>query len=55
MRPLSVGDHTFEVFVELTAEHCDGFGTDSQSNCLPAGEFSFTVQPRPLTISTPAH
>jgi len=54
MRPLSVGDHTFQVFIELSAEHCDGFVTDPELSCLPAGEIAFT-SPRPLTISRPAH
>jgi len=54
MRPLSVGDHTFQVFIELSAEHCDGFFTDPELSCLPAGEFAFTP-PRPLTISKPVH
>jgi len=54
MRPVSVGDHTFQVFIELSAEHCDGFFTDPDLSCLPAGELAFTP-PRPLTISTPVH
>jgi hypothetical protein len=54
MRPLSVGDHTFQVFIELSAEHCDGFVTDPELSCLPAGEIAFT-SPRPLTITRPAH
>jgi len=54
MRPLSVGDHTFQVFIELSAEHCDGFVTDPELSCLPAGEIAFT-SPRPLTIIRPAH
>ena len=54
MRPLSVGDHTFQMFFELSAEHCDGFTTDPEFSCLPAGEIFFTP-PRPLTISRPVH
>ena len=54
MRPLSVGDHTFQVFIELSAEHCDGFDTDPELNCLPGGEIAFSP-PRPLTISRPVH
>lgn len=60
MRPLSVGDHTFQVFVRLGAEHCDGFSTDPELSCLPGvlpsmdGEFAFSP-PRLLTISTPEH
>lgn len=53
MAPLSVGDHTFQTFVKLSAEHCDGFFADPELSCLPAGEISFSG-PFPLTISRPA-
>ena len=52
MRPVSVGEHTFEIFVVLSAEHCDGLGSDPELQCLPAGEIPFTG-PRPLTVTTP--
>lgn len=51
MRPLSVGTHTTEQFLLLSAQHCDGLGTDVAANCLPAGETlygarrSFSVTP----------
>jgi hypothetical protein len=51
MGPVSVGQHTFEPILVLSAQHCDGFGTDPDLQCLPAGELSFGV--RPLTISPP--
>lgn len=51
MPPATVGDHTFEPILVLSAEHCDGFGTDPELQCLPAGEVSFGV--RPLSITPP--
>jgi hypothetical protein len=53
MRPLSVGDHTFQPFIMLSAQHCDGLGADVEENCLPAGEIPFGP-PRPLTVTAPA-
>lgn len=53
MRPSAVGDHTFEPILVLSAEHCDGFGTDPELQCLPAGEVSFGV--RSLSITPPEH
>jgi len=53
MPPEIVGDHTFEPILVLSAEHCDGFGTDPELQCLPAGEVSFGV--RPLSITPPEH
>jgi hypothetical protein len=53
MPPEVVGDHTFEPFLVLSAEHCDGFGTDPELQCLPAGEVSFGL--RPLSITPPEH
>ena len=52
MPQLSVGDHTWEVFIELGADHCDGFSTDPNLSCLPSGELAFTPV-RPLTVSVP--
>jgi hypothetical protein len=51
MPPGVVGDHTFEPILVLSAQHCDGFGTDPELQCLPAGEISFGV--RPLSITPP--
>lgn len=52
MRPLSAGIHTYEMFVVLSAEHCDGLGSDPELHCLPAGEIPFTGQRR-LTVTAP--
>lgn len=54
VRPLSVGEHVMQPFVVLSAMHCDGFSTDVEFSCLPAGETPF-VPPRPLVVSTPAN
>jgi hypothetical protein len=43
--PLSVGQHTTAVYLTLSAEHCDGLGTNRGENCLPAGEFQYSVAP----------
>ncbi len=51
--PLSVGDHTQQLFLVLSAQHCDGFSDVVEENCLPAGEFDFGP-PRPLIVTTPA-
>lgn len=53
MPAVSVGEHTFEPILVLSAQHCDGFGTDPELQCLPAGEVSFFE--RPLNITPPAH
>lgn len=53
-RPASLGEHTFQVFVVLGAEHCDGLGAVRELQCLPAGEIDLTG-PRPLGITPPTH
>lgn len=53
LRPLSVGDHFVEVFVVLSAEHCDGFTTDPDSSCVPAGETLFFGHP--VSFTQPEH
>jgi hypothetical protein len=52
LRPLSVGEHTWQPFVMLSAMHCDGFAADIELNCLPAGEIPFGP-PRPLIVTVP--
>ncbi|WP_371616567.1 hypothetical protein [Streptomyces sp. NBC_00454] len=48
-----LGTHTTTVLFTLSAEHCDGFGTVVDENCLPGGTFPytgdapFTVVPKP--------
>jgi len=42
LQPLSVGEHTLELYWVLSDEHCDGLGTVRDDNCLPAGEFFYT-------------
>ncbi|MGW8767136.1 hypothetical protein ACWGN5_32075 [Streptomyces sp. NPDC055815] len=42
LHPLRAGAHTTTVFMRLSAEHCDGIGTNPEENCLPAGEFQYT-------------
>ncbi|MGW0087103.1 hypothetical protein [Streptomyces sp. NPDC003393] len=42
LRPLSAGAHTTTVFIRLSAQHCDGLGTDPDANCLPGGESQYT-------------
>lgn len=49
--PLSIGEHTRELIWVLSATHCDGFGTDMEENCLPAGDVSFGT--REFTVTTP--
>jgi hypothetical protein len=44
-KPLGVGQHTSTVFFTLSAEHCDGLGTNRAENCLPAGEFLYAEVP----------
>ncbi|MFE2285432.1 hypothetical protein ACFXDJ_14800 [Streptomyces sp. NPDC059443] len=46
LRPLSLGSHTTTVFMNLSAEHCDGLGEDRVEHCLPAGEFPYTGHAR---------
>ena len=53
MKPLSVGAHSYEVTWVLSAQHCDGYGTVVEENCLPAGELP--IDGGPLTVTTPAH
>lgn len=53
LKPLSVGQHTRELIWVLSAQHCDGFGTSVDDNCLPSGDVSFGAAPfavvRPAT------
>ena len=53
MKPLSVGEHTYEVTWVLSAQHCDGLGAVVEENCLPAGELP--IDGGPLTVTTPVH
>ena len=53
MKPLSVGEHTYEVTWVLSAQHCDGAFTVVEESCLPAGELP--IDGGPLTVTTPAH
>jgi hypothetical protein len=50
--PLSVGEHTFQPFIVLSAEHCDGLAPVREENCLPAGEIP-VAPPRVITVTTP--
>jgi hypothetical protein len=43
--PLRPGDHWLGVFIEMSARHCDGFGTDPAVNCLRAGITRLAVCP----------
>jgi hypothetical protein len=52
LRPLSVGEHTFQPFIVLSAQHCDGLAPVEDENCLPAGEIPFGP-PRVITVTTP--
>jgi hypothetical protein len=52
LRPLSVGDHSFQPFIVLSAQHCDGLAPVEDENCLPAGEIPFGP-PRVITVTTP--
>ncbi|MGW0628457.1 hypothetical protein [Streptomyces sp. NPDC002758] len=45
LHPLSAGAHTTTVFMRLSAEHCDGLGTDRALNCLPGGESLYASAP----------
>jgi hypothetical protein len=51
--PLSVGPHFVEAFIVLGAEHCDGFTTNPDFSCLPAGETQFIGHP--VEFSMPEH
>jgi hypothetical protein len=51
--PLSIGEHFIEVFLVLGAEHCDGFTTDPDLSCLPAGETQFVGHP--VVFTRPEH
>lgn len=53
LRPLSIGEHFVEAFIVLSAEHCDGFSTDSNLSCLPAGETQFSGHP--VVFTNPEH
>jgi hypothetical protein len=53
LKPLNVGDHFVEIFLILTAQHCDGFSTDAELNCLPAGPSQFVGHP--VSVTKPAH
>ena len=50
--PLSVGQHTAQVLVLLTAQHCDGLTTNVASSCLQAGDTPISPV-LPLTVRTP--
>ena len=50
VKPLSVGEHTFELYWNMNGVHCDGLGANPEENCLPDGEFlwglrTFEVHP----------
>jgi hypothetical protein len=53
MKPLSVGEHTFEVTWVLSAQHCDGAFAVVEQSCLPAGELP--IDGGRLTVTKPAH
>jgi len=38
LNPLPTGQHVVDVYWELAAQHCDGFGTNPAADCLPAGK-----------------
>jgi hypothetical protein len=50
--PLSVGDHTYQPFLLMRAQHCDGFGTVVRNSCLSAGEVRFGPR-RALRVTAP--
>jgi hypothetical protein len=54
LRPLSVGVHTFQPFIVLSAMHCDGIAPVEEENCLPPGEIAF-APPLPIIVTTPEH
>jgi len=53
MAPVSVGPHTSEPILVLSAKHCDGFFTDEARSCLPAGETSYVARPFQVVEPTP--
>ena len=53
LRPLSVGEHFVEAFIVLSTEHCDGFSTNPDFSCLPAGETQFVGHP--VVFTNPEH
>ena len=50
--PLSVGDHTYQPFLLMRAQHCDGFDTVVRNSCLPAGLVPFGPRGA-LTVTAP--
>jgi PS-10 peptidase S37 len=50
--PLSVGAHTYQPFLLMRAQHCDGFEIVVRNSCLPAGEVPFGPR-RTLTVTAP--
>ncbi len=38
LKPVRPGEHTFAIYLTLSAQHCDGLGTVIEANCIPAGE-----------------
>jgi hypothetical protein len=51
MKPLPIGEHTFNLVWVLSAEHCDGLTDVRAQGCIPAGENIFPA--RTLTVMTP--
>jgi len=43
-RPLSVGSHTVDMFVTMSADHWDGIDLDPGGNLLPAGEIHWLAR-----------
>ena len=41
LKPLSVGQHTVQLYWVFSAMHCDGFGNVVQDNCLGPGEVAY--------------
>jgi hypothetical protein len=39
--PLPPGDHRIAAFIDMSARHCDGLGTDPAANCVGAGVTRF--------------
>jgi hypothetical protein len=50
LHPLSVGEHFVEAYIVLSAQHCDGFATDPDFSCVPAGETQFIGHPVEFTL-----
>lgn len=38
LKPLPPGEHSVDIFITLTAEHCDGLTSERSASCAPAGE-----------------